>query len=164
MTPQAARPVRASEIKPVLPDAAWPTADWADAFEVEYGSGTTDMTSLARQTVGAMPKWARALLALRNILVAPFGLKADGATDAVRPENQVGMFPILHQSQDRIVLGLDDKHLDFRIVLERIKTGDQHMLRATTLVTRHNLFGRFYISIVTPFHKRIVKSVLQNAH
>ncbi|MEO9684718.1 MAG: DUF2867 domain-containing protein [Tateyamaria sp.] len=163
MPVQTLQPAKAMEIKPDLPNAALPSANWADAFEIENCDSTADMKSLAQQVVGTMPRWARALLALRNMLVVPFGLKPDGLKDVKDPSDMVAIFPVLHQNKDSIVLGMDDKHLDFRLLLERSKRDQTHTLRLTTLVTRHNVFGRAYIAVVTPFHKMIVRSTLNDA-
>ena len=150
------RPV---EVPPDLPDAALPDADWADAFEMTAGRRFGGMRELATATVGAMPRWARGLLWLRNVLVAPFGLKTNGHGDAPDPERRVGIFPVVEEHPDRIVLGLDDRHLDFRIVV----TQRAQRFRVTTLVHRHNLAGRAYIASITPFHKVIVAAIMRRA-
>ena len=158
--PEIVRPV---EVAPDIPNPVFPNADWADAFEIETNRNFENMRSLAQHTVGSMPLWARALLRVRNTLVAPFGLKPDGFDDEQGEQNCVDIFPILEETTNRIVLGLDDRHLDFRIIVDRIETDRAFRLRATTLVQRHNILGRLYIAIVTPFHRLIVKSVLKNA-
>ena len=110
-----------------------------------------------------MPGWVQPLLVLRNILVAPFGLKRDGSSDAPLATDRIGFFPILQASDERVVLGFDDNHLDFRILVEREAGQSPAHYRVTTLVKRHNLFGRLYIAIITPFHKAIVKAALRQA-
>lgn len=146
-----------------LPDPHLPDANWADAYEIETSRNFSDMRSLAQQTIGDMPRWAKGLLWLRNIVVVPFGLKSDGLHDAAHQTSCIGIFPILHETDTQIVLGLDDRHLDFRIVVDRHKTAGKSRIRATTLVQRHNAFGRCYITLITPFHRLIVRSVLSNA-
>jgi hypothetical protein len=154
------RPV---EVTVQLPSAVLPDANWADAYEIETGRDFKDMRSLAEQTIGGMPTWARVLLRLRNLIIAPFGLKSDGALDAQGEAGCIDIFPVLEQTANRIVLGFDDRHLDFRIIVDRKSVGQGARLRATTLVDRHNIFGRIYIAVVTPFHRMIVRSVLKNA-
>lgn len=87
-----------------------------------------------------LPRWAAALLALRNTLVRPFGLKT-GAPD--RP-----IFPTCLESEDELVLGTDDRHLNFRIGLIRA----EGRLYMSTWVHPHNLWGRAYLRLVMPFH------------
>lgn len=151
------------EVTPVLPHAALANADWADAFEVMTDKTFASMRGLAATTVGSMPPWARTLLAVRNILVRPFGLKPDGKSDAPGRNARVDIFPVIEEDADRIVLGLDDRHLDFRIVLERTAEEAGDRLRVTTLVRRHNLFGRAYLAAITPFHKAIAAASLKQA-
>jgi hypothetical protein len=87
-----------------------------------------------------LPRWAAALLALRNTLVRPFGLKT-GAPD--RP-----IFPTCLESEDELVLGTDDRHLNFRIGLIRA----EGRLYMSTWVHPHNVWGRAYLRLVMPFH------------
>lgn len=88
----------------------------------------------------ALPGWADMLLRLRNALVRPFGLKT-GEPD--RP-----IFPTCHETEDELVLGTDDRHLDFRIGLIR-QDGRIYM---STWVHPHNAWGRAYLRGVMPFH------------
>ena len=88
----------------------------------------------------ALPGWAAALLTLRNTLARPFGLKS-GEPD--RP-----IFPTCLESDDELILGTDDRHLNFRIGLFR-QDGRMFM---STWVHPHNAFGRAYLGLVMPFH------------
>ena len=151
------------EVHPLLPNPALPDANWADAFEVETSREFADMKTLAEQIIGFMPIWANILLSIRNALVAPFGLKTGSEDDTGGDVKRVGIFPVLEETENQIVLGIDDKHLDFRIVVDRQETKQAFRLRATTLVTRHNLFGRIYIALITPFHRLIVRSILMRS-
>lgn len=150
----------ANAVPPDIPSPYLPDANWADAFEIRTNRDHGTMRALAARTVGTMPRWARVLLKMRNIIVTPFGLKHDGIAET---RDCVDIFPILHETEDQIVLGLDDRHLDFRIVVDRYARDTGYGVRATTLVKRHNFLGRAYIAIITPFHQLIVKSVLKNA-
>jgi hypothetical protein len=129
-----------------LPHIRLPDADWADL------------------SMGRMPDWVRRLVALRNFLGHFVGLKA-GSESAPSPhQDKIGIFPLLSQSEREVVLGLDDWHLDFRLVIEVADLGEHGTrVSATTLVQRKNLFGRFYIGLVTPFHNVIVPVVLRGA-
>lgn len=152
-----------TEVLPRLPDPALPNANWADAFEITTPRTFATMKALAKQTVGTMPRWAEYLLWLRNCVVAPFGLKSDGTQDAATGTDTIGIFPILEETQNRIVLGLNDRHLDFRILIEQTQQDENTCIRTTTLVQRHNAFGKLYIAVVTPFHKAIVAAVARQA-
>ncbi len=56
-----------------------------------------------------------------------------------------------------LIVGADDKHLDFRAVLRVI--GED--LQCTTVVQEHNATGRAYFLVVKPFHRLIVRPVLR---
>ena len=56
----------------------------------------------------------------RNLVVVPFGLKSDGLRDARGAAQRVDIFPVLEQTDNRIVLGLNDRHLDFRIIVQSV--------------------------------------------
>lgn len=88
----------------------------------------------------SLPRWAGALLRLRNALVRPFGLKTG--------EPGQPIFPTCHETEDEIILGTDDRHLNFRICLYR-QDGRLYM---STWVRPHNLWGRAYLTLVMPFH------------
>ncbi len=88
----------------------------------------------------SLPAWARALLALRNALVRPFGLKTGDDTDPI--------FPTCLDTEDELILGTDDRHLDFRIGLIR----QEGRIYMSTWVHPHNGWGRAYLTLVMPFH------------
>lgn len=151
------------EIQPRLPDPALSAANWADTYEIQTSRRFPDIKAVAICMLAKMPPFAEPLLRLRNILVAPFGLKPGDLRGAQPQDTHIGFFPILAEDSGRIVLGLDDWHLDFRIVLEEHASPTGTRYRLTTLVQRHNLFGRTYIALITPFHKLIVKAAMRNA-
>lgn len=136
-------------------------AQFADAFRIDVESAHLD----ARQAIVLMTgrtRWIEALTRLRNLLVAPFGLKTSGETETPRRET-IGLFPILTESRDRLVAGFNDKHLDFRLVVDvaASNSASGQQVTATTLVKTHNLFGRIYLAIIVPFHRLIVPAMLR---
>ena len=146
-----------------LPDSILPDADWADAYEIVLPDRRLTAIEATRLTLGRMPGWARRLLTVRNMLGRLVGLKT-GSEPLPSGHQKIGIFPIISQSDRQVVLGFDDWHLDFRVVVDVADHGDTgSRLRTTTLVKRKNLFGRFYIGLVTPFHKMIVQTALRSA-
>lgn len=107
-----------------------------------------------------LPPWISGLMAVRNFIVSPFGLKTSAPRASGR-RDVVGFFPVISQSPDRIVTGFDDKHLDFRVVVDIVPEGSARRVRATTLVRTHNLLGRLYLAAVLPFHRIIVRAMLR---
>jgi len=154
--------MKAREIPVSLPHPALMEADWGDCFEVVVSQPGLSAEQAARQAFETMPAWSGALLAVRNLLVRPFGLKGDPEAAAAKAP-RIGMFPIVAQSDREMVLGFDDRHLDFRIVVETEPSGpsgSQTAVRLMTLVKRHNRLGRIYLAAIMPFHKLIVAGTL----
>ena len=61
-------------------------------------------------------------------------------------------------------MGLDDRHLDFRVSLRLLPVGGAaESLQLTTTVTFHGRLGRLYFALVRPFHRRIVPAMLRSA-
>ena len=152
------------EVPVRLPSPILPGADWADAFEIVLQDRRLTAIDAARVTLGRMPGWVRRLMAIRNALGRLVGLKTGSEPLAPGQTDKIGMFPVLTASDREVVLGFDDWHLDFRVVVEAADEGEQgSRLKATTLVKRKNLFGRFYIGLVRPFHRMIVPAALRSA-
>lgn len=139
-----------------LPHPALPAADWADSWQVAVTERFVDARSAAKAIVASFPKWTWPLLALRQLLVLPFGLKGGGNPKADR----IGFFPAVSDKPDQLVGGFDDKHLDFRIVVDLENVGSGQRVSLTTLISRHNALGRIYLAFVLPFHRAIIKSAL----
>jgi hypothetical protein len=137
-----------------------PGTDYADAFALEIDDPTLDAPAAARRAFQHMPQWISALLTLRNIVVIPFGLRA--APDLTLSEDQrIGIFPVVSTSAERVVMGFDDAHLNFRVVVdvEEHRPGVRRVI-ATTLVKRNNTLGNAYLRAIMPFHKAIVPAIL----
>src|SRR3984893_188107 len=110
-------------------------AQFVDAFSLEVDGGALDARHAAERMFARSPAWIDALLRLRNMIVAPLGLKTSGARETVR--EMIGMFPVLSETPDRLVAGFNDKHLDFRVVVDVAACGQGRSV--TTLLLTHNL-------------------------
>lgn len=110
-----------------------------------------------------MPGWVTALLALRNLVVAPLGLKTSFGTGQASTEpaigDYVGIFRLEKATDSEAILGENDKHLDFRIAVHKSE-GPQPIVYLATWVHPHNWLGRSYLATVMPFHKLIVQRML----
>lgn len=137
-----------------------PGASFADRYARTVEGQGLDATAAAERAFARSPAWVAWLMALRNLAVRPFGLKR-GAGDLPPRLRRIGMFPLVSETPSRAVLGFDDRHLDFRIVVEVRELGEgRQEVSAATLVAPHNLFGRIYLATVMPFHKMIVPTML----
>jgi Protein of unknown function (DUF2867) len=140
--------------------AILPGAQFADAYRLTVPGQSFDAMAAAQRAFGQSPDWIRLLLKARNILVSPFGLKA-GKLEMTPLPGTIGIFPLLLQSADQIVMGLNDRHLDFRLLVDVRNAGaDQQSVTATTVVKTHNRLGRAYLATILPFHRIIVRAML----
>jgi hypothetical protein len=135
-------------------------AQFADAYRVTIRGAELDARHAAVKMLEQQPRWIRALMTLRDLFVRPFGLKT---TETARrgAADRIGIFPVLSETPQRIVAGLNDRHLDFRVVVAVIGSDTGQSITATTVVLTHNWLGRAYLAIILPFHRLIVRSMLR---
>jgi hypothetical protein len=129
--------------------------DFSDTFVLRLPPGSSrDVRDWHRTLLSAgSPAWVAALMAVRNRLAKGLGLDTAGGSSDTSP------FTSLTRIGDALVLGADDKHLDFRGVLRVV--GDD--LQCATVVHAHNATGKAYFTVVKPFHRRIVPALLSRA-
>jgi Protein of unknown function (DUF2867) len=137
-------------------------AQFADAFRVNVDATNLDARRAAERLLAQNPGWIDALLRLRHTLVRPLGLKTSGLGEPAAG-GMIGIFPVISETPERVVAGFDDRHLDFRVVVDVALSRPGHQVTATTLVKTHNLLGRTYLTVVLPFHRLIVRSLLRHA-
>jgi hypothetical protein len=152
------------KIRTVQPDvdlsALLAGAQFVDAYSIAVDDTALDARRAAKRMFSRSPRWIDALLTLRNCLVAPFGLKTGAPTGGGAPET-IGIFPVVSETPDRLVAGFNDRHLDFRVVVDVVGAESSRHVTATTLVLTHNLLGRVYLAIILPFHRLIVPAMLR---
>lgn len=134
---------------------ALPRIDTADAFSTDLVQGDgTDPTAWTADIFGASPPWVGFLMRVRHVLMRPFGVvTAEGAPSA--------LFPVHSTTPTELVAGIDDKHLDFRVVV----TVDDAAARVTltTVVHIHSTLGRLYWGVVRHVHPAVVRSLMRRA-
>jgi hypothetical protein len=91
------------------------------------------------------------LLRLRDVAVKPLGLRSASQTRVATG------FPVVCRDADEIVLGLDDRHLDFRVgVAVRIRR-----VEVTTIVHVKNRLGSVYWGVVRHLHPIVVRRLMR---
>jgi hypothetical protein len=111
------------------------------------------------------------LLIVRNKVASLAGLDAPNASEILHIEvkdryvvgEKIGVWPIFWLSQDEIVAGRNNKHMDFRLSVLNIPDGDRTSVVVSTICTVHNLPGKLYLSLVVPFHRYGVRKLMANA-
>src|SRR5215467_5572368 len=112
-------------------------ADLLDAFAIHLPAGASDDPEvLARVAFERQAAWIRALTWVRHTVLA--------------------------KSAGEMVMGGDDRHLDFRVaVLVRMDAQGGRELVVVTVVHCHNRLGRTYLAVIAPFHRTILRANLE---
>ena len=137
--------------------------DYIDLYAHTLKRKNTNSDDLFRAFFTSAPSWVDFLFKLRNSIVKLLGLKAEMADlRDIKPSCMVGqsygIFTIFNKSHREVIMGTDDKHLDFRVSL---LVDDSEKLIISTVVKFHNTLGRSYFSIVKHFHRFIVPSMIK---
>lgn len=150
-----------SAVPPVIDAQAFLAgAQFSDAFSIDVAGSSLTAREAAEAMLGRSPRWATALLRLRDLIVTPLGLKT--STSARRTDiSKIGFFPLLGETPARVVAGFNDHHLDFRVVIDVTDASSGQRVTATTIVLMHNWLGRTYMAIITPFHRLVVRAMLK---
>jgi hypothetical protein len=142
----------------------------ADSYALELPAGaSTSPEQLARFIFSHQPAWIGSLVAVRDAIVSGFGLKTSGHLKSLGEMNKgsrVAFLKIYSATSTEIILGEDDKHLDFRLSVlysgkPSLESGGR--LTMSTVVHCHNRFGRLYLRLIAPFHRLVVQESLRRA-
>lgn len=136
--------------------------DFSDGYRGRIGLANLTSLQVARAVFDNPPRWVVALMSVRNRVVAPFGLKTPQQLHKdTAGQRLVGIFPLLSESEEEVILGGDDRHLDFRIwaSVRADQTGCE--VTISTLVHINNSFGRGYLFAVMPFHGMLSRYMLR---
>jgi hypothetical protein len=147
---------------------------FSDAYEAVMSRPSIDAQGAYAAVFGHRPSWIMALLQVRGLFAKITDLKHPPITDVgpiePGPERRpyavgerVGLFTVQGITAKELILGLDDKHLNFRVSVLRSKQNGVDKVTVSTVVELHNSLGRAYLFVVKPFHKLIVRSILDKA-
>ncbi len=138
---------------------------YCDSFSVI--NQTDDTIDKITTTIFQTPRWADTLMKIRNTLFSPTGLDKGGykkdtyVSDYYPVGSRAVYFTVINRNDNEIVTAENDKHLDFRISVLKSQQGKDANIHLTTLVKYHNFLGRFYFTLIKPFHRTIVISLLK---
>ncbi len=132
--------------------AGFGTIHYQDTYAIERQ--TDQSAEEISEELLVMPTWVDVLFKLRNQVVGIFGLKT--GRDTPEPET---FFTVIENREDEIVMGEDDKHLNFRASV--FKDSSEKTLSLITIVHYNNIWGKVYFFPVKPFHKIIMRVLLK---
>ena len=144
-------------------------ASFYDCHRISIGISDVPALALYLKTVGQTPAWVDRLMRLRNTVVQWVGLKNLGTLsriDTNRPldsyvvGDRIGIFTLLAVSDQEVILGDSDKHLDVKVSVLKQSEGDKRHMAMSTVVHVHNTLGRIYMFFVGPAHKIIAPAVV----
>jgi hypothetical protein len=136
----------------------------------KHASATKLLAAVLEGFLLNAPSGVSGLMALRNILVKPIGLRTSPlgcpVSSLLSPDKSnlfAGRYPVLDQNisgndaKAQVILGANDKHLLFRSCVS-VEIVDSHHVEITlgTRVHCKNLFGRFYMSAIDYVHRHYV--------
>ena len=147
--------------------------DYFDCYQGRI-TNTENITvvDVCKSFFSTAPNWVEQLFFLRNKIVSVFGLKVPNSIKnkkTVLEEfkgnegEQLGLFKVQERRENEIILGENDKHLNFKvsILLEKLKANNKS-ITISTVVVFNNWFGKLYFFPVKPFHKLIVPIMLKS--
>ncbi|HBV15214.1 DUF2867 domain-containing protein [Chryseobacterium carnipullorum] len=148
--------------------------DYTDSFmgEVLNADGNITTAEIGKAFFSSTPQWGKKMFAFRNSIVKMFGLKTGTDRSKIQDPGdlklevgqRVGIFKIFDKTENEIIMGENDKHLDFRVsvLYDKAKrnTG-KNSLTISTTVKYHNWMGILYFLPVRPFHQLIVPVMLK---
>jgi hypothetical protein len=149
--------------------------DFVDSFAGKIIDGDSSVTiqQVGKAFFTSSPTWVDKLFTLRNKIVSIFGLKTSGKITNRKTQldhfkcevgEQLGLFKVFSCTKNEVIIGEDDKHLNFRVSLYIEDDNTSATLKnlvISTTVEFNNWFGKLYFLPVRPFHKLIVPVMLK---
>ena len=164
---QPCRPPASAAIQAQLPEA-----NFFDAWQIQAADPSLSALGQFLKAIEATPAWVNTCMTLRNKVVEKIGLKNLGAMgnydpgkaeENYQPGDRVGIFTLLENSFEEVLLGDRDKHLDVVLSVHRQTLSQGRVLvTVTTVVKQHNWLGRMYMLPVKPMHRWIAPAVLRS--
>lgn len=138
--------------------------DYFDCYEITSPHNQTVDTALNK--IFQPPNWIKRLLKFRDYLAVKINLRATTSNTNSKEHCEIGskaiVFKVIDRNINEIVMEEKDSHLDFRTSVLIKPEGDIQNIYFISLVKYNNFMGKLYFFAIKPFHKMIVKRLLQN--
>lgn len=142
--------------------------DFCDAYQVPLRDPQLNVQQAYLAVFDHPPQWVNWLMRIRGLFATALGLQHVGRNGALpdaafRVGQRVGLFTIQSIQPHELIVGEDDKHLNFRVSVLKSSVNGVEVLTVSTAVDIHNWLGRAYMLVITPFHRLIARSSLRRA-
>jgi hypothetical protein len=148
------------------------SAYYRDSYRGPLSNAHADIADVFIGIFGHHPWWMKTAIVFRNAIVSLFGLETSAASEIFRCPidkrhyavgEKIGPWSIYHLTQDELIVGRDNRHLDFRLSLLKANDAHEASVAVSTVCKTHNFFGKAYLFFVVPFHKWGVKKIMRTA-
>ncbi len=142
-----------------------------DSYRAPLAHPHASMVDIFFAVFGNHPGWLKALLISRNQLAAWCGLEVSTVSEIVGVGrkaqyaigDKIGPWPLFVLTDNELIAGRDNKHLDFRLSLLRVDHQGMPSVVISTICSVHNLAGKIYLFFIVPFHKWGMKLLILRA-
>ncbi|MBO1540739.1 DUF2867 domain-containing protein [Pseudomonas sp. OA65] len=143
-------------------------AFYADCFSRQTASAPFDSAlSCYLSMTAKAPGWVNGLLRLRDRMVVPLGMNPTHGFRAqeldspiVTKGDRLDFFTVVSISPRELELQLDDRHFTVSISIYLSAHPPAQRLYITSIVNPVSRVGKVYVSLITPFHRAVVKTLL----
>lgn len=154
-------------------DRSWVLrAYFRDAYRAPLNHSGARLQDIYFAVFAHLPWWMKWILIVRNRVATWFGLSAPTTEEVLHIEvkegyrvgNKIGLWPIFGLSENELIVGRDNKHLDFRLSVLKLPEGERASAVFSTVCSVHNRYGKIYLFFIVPFHawglQRLIASAI----
>jgi Protein of unknown function (DUF2867) len=143
---------------------------FSDSYVAQLKNPSLDVADLFEAVFGHHPRWARVLLKMRNRAAGWAGLEVPPRAAINRFDRKpdytagdlIGPWPIFALTDNELIAGRDNSHLDFRLSVLKLDT-PAPSVAFSTICNVHNRFGKVYLFFIVPFHRWGMRRLMQRA-
>ena len=147
-------------------------AHFNDSYSVTTVKNELDPLHIYLLMVNNTPVWINSLLLIRNKIVKLLGLKDVGPlgeVDYINHSNaaeltgsKLDIFTIESFNENEMILTLNDRHLNIKMSVLKLKHTDETEVIVSTIVNFNNKLGNVYMFIISPFHRMVMMRLMNN--
>lgn len=156
-----------SALQPRLVAAAY----FCDSYRAPLTAPPAGVVEIFFSIFGHHPGWIKYVLVLRNRLAKWCGLSVATDAEIMTPVRRlsyaagdtIGPWPIFSVTDNELIAGRDNGHLDFRLSVLRELGGTSPSVVVSTICIVHNWSGKVYLFFIVPFHRWGIKYIITRA-